>query len=348
MTMDQLKRSVCVLACLATAACGDDVQGGDDSGPDGDGDADTDTDSDTDADTDADADADTDTETVEGPGASLVGKWAQLVNVTIIQNGIPIVNEQWVGSRNWYLVNLVSDGEGNLTAHETLCAIRLKLRGMNGLNLGNQSIVPQNFVDHVKVLERHVTVDSDAPGTPWVSDIVYEVRGANLCNGECDPFLDQGCDPLPANGSASSASDAPSCSGACNGAQCDQDQDGLAGMTNSLVGALNCEIYASQRWWARFNGEIVDADTIAGPITDNFSEQTVLAASSFTCELGNPGTASENCPPHQYFKMVRLPGNATCADVMALTDCDEDPANCDTNTVQPLDPRNDLPTDDCD
>jgi hypothetical protein len=335
--------TVC-LALLLLAACGGDVQGGDDTGPD----ADTDADTDTDADSDADADSDTDTETATGPGASLVGKWAQLVSVTIVQNGIPIVNEQWVGSRNWYLVDLVSDGAGNLTAHETLCAIRIKLRGMNGLNLGNQSIVPQNFIDHIQVLERHVTIDSEEPGTPWISDIVYEVRGANLCNGECNPFTDDQCDPMPANGSASGVNDAPSCDGACGGSHCDQDEDGLAGMTNTLAGALNCDVYVTQRWWARFDGEIVDADTIAGPVTDNFSEQTVLESSSFTCTLGNPGTASENCPPHQYFKMVRVADNASCADVMALTDCDEDPATCDTNAELALDPKNDLPTDDCD
>jgi len=334
---------IVALPILVFGSCDGDVQGGDGAGPDGDGDTDTDTDADT------DTDSDTDTGTATGPGAGLVGKWGQLVSVTIVQNGIPIVNEQWVASRNWYLVDLVTDGEGNLTAHERLCAIRIKLRGMGGANLGNQSIVPQNFVDHIPVLERRVTVDSEEPGTPWYSDIVYEVRGANLCNGECNPAVDQNCDPLPANGAASGATDAPPCDGPCNGQQCDQDQDGLAGMTNSLIGMLNCDVYVTQRWWARFDGQIVDENTIAGPIIDNFSEQTVLAASSYTCTLGTPGTASTNCPAHQYFKMVRLPANATCADVMALTRCDEDPAHCDSAPGPlTLDPNDDKPTDDCD
>jgi hypothetical protein len=95
----------------------------------------------------------------------------------------------------------------------------------------------------------------------------------------------------------------------------------------------------------------VDADTIAGAVTDNFSEQTVLAADNYTCQTGSPATRSENCPAHQYFKMIRLAADATCADVLALTDCDEDPATCDTNAALPLDPNNDLETDcpdDCD
>jgi hypothetical protein len=259
------------------------------------------------------------------------------VNVTIVQTGIPLLNTQWVASRNWYLVEMTSDGQGNVTAKEKLCSIKLKLETWL-----NKSIVPQSFVDHVNVIERHVSVASSDPGTPWVSDTVYEVRGANLCNGECDPKTDLTCDDLPANGSAG-ANVTTSCGGACTGKTCDQDEDGHTGMTNVLSGALNCDVYVTQRWWAKFNGEVVDADTIAGAITDNFSEQTVVAASNFLCSSSSPGTTSENCAKHQYFKMVRLPAGATCTDVLALTDCDDNEETCDTNAVKTLDPKNDKP-----
>jgi hypothetical protein len=335
-----------LVAVVAFASgCGDDTQGAMDAGPDSD--SDSDSDSDTDSDTDSDSDTGYDAGPDSGPGASLTGRWGELLNLTIIQTGIPIVNEQWVASRNWFLVDIVTDGEGNLTAYERLCAIRIKLRGMNGLNLGNQSLVSQNFIDHMPVLERHVSLEDDVPGTPWVSDTVYDVRGANLCNGNCNPFTDPECDELPPNHSSDDP-DNTSCDLECTGEDCDQDEDGHPGVTNTLQGALNCDVYVVQRWWCAFDGEIIDEDTIAGAAVDNFSEQPLLDASNWACQQGNPGTASEDCPPHQYFKMVRLPDDATCADVMALTDCDEDPGNCDTNDVQVLDPLNDMPTDPCD
>jgi len=338
-------------AALAAAGCGDTQGTGIDAGT-------SDTDTDTDADSDSDSDTDSDTEPQydagpdSGPGADLVGRWGALINVTIIQEvGIPLVPaDQWVASRNFYLVTLTTDGAGNLTAHEKLCALKLKVRAC-GLEFGNNtSGVSQNFVDHVGINERHVTVASSAPGTPWVSDIVYEVRGANLCNGECNPEVDTECDPLPANDSAGEDDGTP-CGGECTGSQCDQDEDGHPGMTDTLMGLLNCDTYVAQRWWARLDGEIVNADEISGAVVDNFTEQTVLAATS-VCDTGSPDTRSEECPAHQYFKMVRLDDDASCEDVLLLTDCDEDPATCDSNAVGPLDPKNDneadCPDDGCD
>jgi hypothetical protein len=341
-----------LVSCGAAGCSGTQGSGLDAGAPDTDTDADTDTD--TDADTDADGDADTDAD-ADGdadagadagadPGAGLVGTWGELINVSIIQEtGLALVPPQWVASRNFYLTTVTWDGAGNLTAHEQLCALKLKVRTC-GIEVSfSTSGVSQNFVDHMQVNERHVSVESSAPGTPWVSDIVYEVRGANLCDGECDPTLDTDCDPLPANNSAA-ADTTQTCEASCNGAECDQDEDGQPGVTNLLTGLLNCETYVSQRWWARLSGAVVDADTIAGPVTDNFSEQTVLAATSI-CDTGDPYTRSESCPQHQYFKMVRLAAGATCDDVLALTDCDEDSTTCDTNEVLALDPNDDLETD---
>jgi hypothetical protein len=334
---------------LAAAACGEKQGTGLDAGT-------TDTDSDTDTDADTDSDGDTDPQfdagPDSGPGADLAGMWGALINVTTIQEvGIPLVPvDQWVASRNFYLVTLTTDGAGNITAHEKLCALKLKVRAC-GTEIGNNtSGVSQNFVDHTVINERHVTVTSSEPGTPWISDIVYEVRGANLCNGECNPDVDTECDPLPANGSAEVGVTA-SCEGTCTGSECDQDEDGQPGMTNTLTGLLNCDTYVAQRWWARLDGEIVDANTISGAVTDNFTEQTVIAATSI-CGTGSPDTRSEECAVHQYFKMIRLDDGATCADVLALTDCDEDQTTCDANAVLPLDPNNDneadCPDDGCD
>jgi hypothetical protein len=39
--------------------------------------------------------------------------------------------------------------------------------------------------------------------------------------------------------------------------------------------------------------------------------------------------------------MVKLDGGTTCADVLALTDCDDDAATCDSNGALALDPNPD-------
>lgn len=274
--------------------------------------------------------ADTEADTGD-PGAVFEGTWGLLFNGTIKQTGIPLLKSQISIGRNWFLVELESDGKGNLTAYEKTCHIETKLETWL-----NRLIVPQAFIDALPVLERHVSIDSSEPGTPWVSDDVYEVRGARLQN-EIE-------DPIPANNSAQ-PNDARSCDEVDYGEACDQDGDGHPGMTNVLSGALNCKVYVTQRWHAKFAGEIIDENTIAGPIVKNFSEQTVVAASSALCQTGEPGTASvmDKCPQHFYFKMVRIRDGGSCEDVMAMTSCDEDRQNCDADHSLPLNPRNDRP-----
>jgi hypothetical protein len=278
---------------------------------------------------------------VTGPGAGLVGTWGQLLNVTVLQSGVPLIGSSWAAARNWYLVEVTTDGHGHLTATEKLCAVKIKLD-----TWVDRSIVPQAFVDHTEPLERHLTVESDAPGTPWISDQSIEVRGANLCDGQCDPEWSASCDRLPQSGSAQGSDDAPTCDQSCTGSQCDQDQDGHPGMTMILSGMFNCELYVAQRWGSALFGEVVDDDTIAGAVVGYFSEQSLLASSSPFCQTGDAESVPEDCAEHQYFKMVRLPAGATCVDVLELTDCDDDEETCDTNEVLPLDPQNDQP-DDC-
>lgn len=92
----------------------------------------------------------------------------------------------------------------------------------------------------------------------------------------------------------------------------------------------------------------MDKDLIEGDITDSFSEQTVLAASTSLCQSAVPGTAPviAKCPKHFYFKLLRLSNAATCDDVMALTSCDENHKTCANDDTLPLNPRLDS-SDDC-
>jgi hypothetical protein len=305
-----------VTAALPLGAC--------DGGGGGAGDADTDGDTDTDSDGDSDTDSDAD------PGAGLVGTWGALqATAVVVDTGIPLIGEQWSSARSWSLVEIASDGAGGLTLTERPCLSKVKT-GMAGSHVE----VPTAMLALLAPVVRHVAVGSSAPGTAFASDLAYSVRGANLCDPVNDPLP-----PGPAN-----ADDSTSCDQACTGSHCDEDQDGHPGVTSHMSSAvLNCSVYAAAKSWSRLDGQVQDAVTIAGAVVDWGSQQVVLAATRQLCVTDAPA-APDGCPAHHYFRLVRIAGT-TCADVLALTDCDEDEASCDSNAAQPLDPNPD--TEEC-
>ncbi len=302
-----VERILAIALLLSLPGCGDD---------DGAGGA-------SDADSDGDSDAD--------PGAALVGSWGQLAaNAMLTDTGIALLGQQWSASRAWQLVEITSDGAGDLTLTETPCLAKVKT---GGGALSPAMEIPQNTIDHMPATERHVAVTSSEAGTPFVSDTVYSMRGANPCDPENDPVP---TGPVDAN-------DSTSCDQACGDYQCDQDEDGHPGITSHMSAAsvVDCDVYVAVRGWSAFTGEIADADTISGAIGDHGSEQEVLAATQALCANADATVADDGCAAHSYFKMVRLAAGATCADVLALTDCDDDAAACDTNDALALDPNDD-------
>jgi hypothetical protein len=259
-------------------------------------------------------------------GSKMAGTWGMLLNLGSKQTNIPSVGALAADSRTWALVHLTSDGAGTYTATEEVCEIQnLTESGTLG-----QLITPDAFVQNVAVLTRTVTVDEEAPCADWVSDDVWEVRGVKL-EHEKD-------DPLPGNGY--DITNAVPCEDAAPDVACDQDNDGFAGMTNTLSGLLSCDVYITQRWHAQLGGYIIDRDTIAGPVISADSEQTLLGASDDICGSGNPGNVPilEACPDHFYFIMVRLSDDANCSDVMELTSCDESQFSCAGKADYPLNP----------
>jgi hypothetical protein len=121
------------------------------------------------------------------------------------------------------------------------------------------------------------------------------------------------------------------------------DEDGHPGITSHMQAAsiINCDVYVAARSWSALDGAVADAATIAGTISDHGSEQEILAATQTLCANANATIADDGCAAHTYFKMVKLAGGTTCADVLALTDCDEDAATCDSNGALALDPNPD-------
>lgn len=265
------------------------------------------------------------------PADFFEGRWAMLINAASKQIRVPLLKSQITIARQYFLVEARSDKKNTVTTSEKLCDTQIKLETWL-----NKAIVPRAFSRSIPPIERHVEVVSTAPGTPWKSDDVWDVRGAVL--------EDIQNDQLPAGGSAERNESIP-CDEAPWGSHCDQDEDGHPGLTNIMVGALNCKIYVAQRWHAQLDGEVVNADTIAGSVIGATTEQTILAATTSLCENSNLGSVSVSdvCPEVFYFKMVRLPDDATCEDVLDLTTCDEDHSKCEGDLSAPLNPKKDDP-----
>lgn len=266
------------------------------------------------------------------PGGNIVGTWGMLtVSATITEN-VPIIGKAWSSLRTWYISDIVSDGNGNLTITEYGCASRDKTSADEA-----SFTIPDSLWEKMKPETRRVSVSSGMNGDAFHSDIQYATRGLNMC----DPSTETLPNPL------GKRNDATPCDEPCTKTHCDEDKDGHPGVTIkgriALIG--ECDAYISAYSVSKLEGEIVDNNTIAGALTNIAGAQVVHDATNPLCISNETRILEDGCRGHQYFKMIRLKDDATCDDVMALTDCDEKPDSCDSNEKQPLDPNMD--TQDC-
>lgn len=267
----------------------------------------------------------------DDPGSYFEGKWGLLISAATKQIRVPLLKSQIAIARSFFLVEAKRVSANELVLSEKLCDTKMKLE-----TWFNKVIIPSAFNESIPAVERRVTVDGTQPGSAWRSNDVWDVRGAVL--------EDKVNDPMPPSGSAA-RNDSTPCSEAPYGSQCDQDGDGHPGLTNFLVGALNCHIYIAQRWHTELAGQVIDAHTVAGDVVSTSTEQSILAASTELCENNQLQNVSvmEECPELFYFKMIRLPDDATCANVQDSTSCDENQETCEGDTRYPLNPRVDDP-----
>ncbi len=260
-------------------------------------------------------------------GARMAGTWGMLINGVMFQTGIAIINDHRIAVRSFYLVEMASDGAGNYTAQETLCGMKF----MPEYHPEVQWSVGEDYIANAPVLDRKVSSMPDSPGDAWVSDTVWDVRGANLADAATDILPDRG------------TYDVVSCDEADAGAPCDQDLDGEVGVTVQWEGPLKCSAYVSQRWSTKLSGSIIDCNTIEGDILDSYFEQTTLDAAYINCRLGNHRTIDifDSCPDNFYFKMIRLGAGSTCADLLVQTSCYDNEATCAGDATYPLNPKAD-------
>lgn len=96
----------------------------------------------------------------------------------------------------------------------------------------------------------------------------------------------------------------------------DQDGDGEPGVTISVRGLIDGEVFVAQKGWSELRPESVSVDRIAGRVIWR-QMQTVLGASSRFLASG-PTTRPDPAPGANWFVAVRVPKGADCAAVNAL------------------------------
>lgn len=157
----------------------------------------------------------------------------------------------------------------------------------------NETILPDAFVDSIPVAERTAALTDDGQG--FYAEPFYEVRGAQL-----DDLINS---PLPTDPN--------------DPAVIDQDQDGHPGMTISVTGFVDGDIYLVQRGWNSLETTSFDGDRAFGT-SEWGDEQTYLGASSFVLEQITPSSWPDPDTSKHGFELVSAP-EITCNQVLETT-----------------------------
>ena len=226
--------------------------------------------------------------------SKLVGVWGIHFQTATI-NDIPLVGSQNTISSNTGIVRLTH--EGNKVFMEIkICKIELINFWDDDKQHENLSwmVIPKRYLRAVSVVRQEFTIDKVEKGAEFTTSWLLDVRGAMLEDPEKDP--------LPTKQDMARV--------------WDQDMDGNPGLTTVMEGLLHGDVYNCQRWGDRKHGVILDAQAnYIGGLMESKSEQQVLG--------GNPPELGQNADisihpmaDRTYFRMVRMSGDTTCADVI--------------------------------
>ncbi len=242
----------------------------------------------------------------DSPAHAMRGIWGMRMEIAVVTLGLPLVTKQNTYSSNLFLIRARHTAGDTLEMDDKLCELKL----INFVDSDEEfddlawMVIPLRYLRSVAVLQRSVEVTGTAAGTPWDTTRSLEVRGCVLD----DPWND----PLPTHQDYAADPNDPRF--------WDQDGDGHVGMTTLMDGVLRGAIYNVQRWQAEYHGEILDADHIAG-LADVVNEQIVISASTPSL-IYETDTAIHEEEDRTYFRMQRLPDDASCADLIRLANRD--------------------------
>lgn len=224
-----------------------------------------------------------------GAAGPFEGRWAMIETQAVTTVDMPFVGVLETTSVHHYLVDIVPEGDA-LVMHQRLCELEIFEQTCHNMGI---TVIPPGYVAAIEPFERRVTLGSGAAGADFVSERVTRLRGAQLD----DPVGD----PMPTLEDPSGAFD--------------QDGDGHPGMTVLLDGVFaGSSVYTAQRWWTELHGTVVTPDSIEGPIL-HANETNTLGADPPALAYQTQNAAHED-PTRSFFRMQRVPGDFTCADLI--------------------------------
>ena len=243
------------------------------------------------------------------------GMWGGILTTALRFTGMPLIPYQDQVIVHYLLMRVSREGN-DLVMHSKICYMQQhnfdedKVYDI-GEDLG-QLVFSAQYANNVAILE-HRVANPEAFGVEaaFETDWFWEVRGAKVDDPVESELPDRDhyttyCSPWEEN------KDADDCF------ITDQDGDGHPGMTETGIGALNgSAFYHEQRWGSMFRGTVVDNDRIKGHVEHEIQKVQLDGA--------NPTMIYDLTtimhPEHErsYLRMLRMPENATCANVTEET-----------------------------
>ncbi len=235
------------------------------------------------------------------PAHALRGMWGMRLNLSVITYGLPLLSRQTTNSSHLLLVRARHTRADELELTEKLCSLEM-------INFSDTDsppsdlihvTIPHTFLAALPLATHRVQIDAQGPGAAFASDTWLEVRGARLADPDADP--------LPTRLEYEAAPADPRL--------WDQDADGRPGMTTLTDGVLRGEIYIVQRLRTALAGQQVDAERIGGRVIAQTQEH--LLDASKAALVYDIQTELHPDLDRTYFRMLRLPTDASCADLLA-------------------------------
>ncbi|MFA6034700.1 MAG: hypothetical protein WC889_17505 [Myxococcota bacterium] len=235
------------------------------------------------------------------PSYDYRGVWGMLLNTAARSTGMPLFAYMNTVDIQYMLVKVTQNSAGGVNFNIKWCSIEL----VNFLEKdepfdATQIIIPNRYTEFVpvQVIGSRAAVPPMTAGARFLTQRLFELRGADLADPERDPLPDY-----------------RSCPGGDCPEQWDQDKDGKPGMTTFITGIVGTgEIYIAKKWTLVLDAAVLDSSHMQGLVTHTF-EQSVIGSNppDFNYTLAY----ESRDPDRSYFRALRMPDSASCEDVMA-------------------------------
>ncbi len=221
---------------------------------------------------------------------NLSGRWARL-EVTTALSKVPVLGDLTSQTRAWTIVTLNQQGQG-LEVQEQLC-------GLQNETLGGavQTVFPPAFIQAVSGHPRQATLRVRGSRLQYQEDRPLRVNGAQLEDPKNDALPQSSEDPRLK----------------------DPDGDGQPGLTVRIEGFVEGQVYVVQRDASQLRGEVHTNGRLIKGLIRWSAEQSVVGASRDMLNK-NPQSRPHPEPKRSYFRMRRIPNNASCQQVLARRD----------------------------